>query len=42
MSSVSDFILLKNSTMEDEPFCVVAKAMQMLMTRLQDYDAVMS
>ena len=40
MSFVSDFILLKNLAMVEEPFYVVARAMRMLMMCPQDYDAV--
>lgn len=42
ISSARAFILMKNSTTVDEPFCVVAKSIRVLITLPWDWEAVMS
>jgi hypothetical protein len=42
MSSAKGFMRLKNSAMVEEPFCTVANAMYVLMTRPRDWDTDMS
>ena len=39
MSSARVFILVKYLTMEEEPYCALAKGIQVLMTRARDWDA---
>ena len=39
MSSARVFILVKYSAMEEEPFCALANAIRVLMTRARDWDA---